>query len=123
MEDRNTDLAVKLETVNARTKSVEHRVDDLESDMKEVKDIQITIVKLANGIENMGNQLMDVKDNIREIKTGQDLLSDKVTTLENKPAVEFKGKYDGVKEKLLWIFISGVAIYMMAQVFPNIFHV
>ena len=33
--------------------------------MKETKEMQITLVKLANGVENMGNQLMDVKEDIQ----------------------------------------------------------
>ena len=73
-EKQYTDLAVHIQEVDSRSKSNEHRINDLESEMKETKEMQITLVKLANGVENMGNQLMDVKeDNIyirlRELRT------------------------------------------------------
>ena len=120
-EKQYTDLAVHVQEIDSRCKSNEHRIDDLENDMKETKDMQITLVKLANGVENMGNQLMDVKEDIQDVKKGQSELSDKVTTLENRPAQETKKKWDSISEKLLWLFIAGVVGFLLAQAFPAIF--
>ena len=120
-EKQYTDLAVHVQEIDSRCKSNEHRIDDLENDMKETKDMQITLVKLANGVENMGNQLMDVKEDIQDVKKGQNELSEKVTTLENRPAQETKKKWDSISEKLLWLFIAGVVGFLFAQAFPAIF--
>lgn len=120
-EKQYTDLAVHVQEIDSRCKSNEHRIDDLENDMKETKDMQITLVKLANGVENMGNQLMDVKEDIQDVKKGQSELSDKVTTLENKPAQETKKKWDSISEKLLWLFIAGLAGFLLAQALPGVF--
>ena len=80
MDERQyTDLAVHLQEVDSRSKSNEHRIDELESDMKETKNMQITLVKLANGVENMGNQLMDVKQDIQEVKKRPKRISEKST--------------------------------------------
>ena len=70
-EKQFTDLAVHVQEIDSRSKSNEHRIDSLEEDMKETKDMQITLVKLANGVENMGNQLMDVKEDIQDVKMKQ----------------------------------------------------
>ena len=121
MDEKYTDLAVHLQEVDSRSKSNEHRIDELEVEMKETKEMQITLVKLANGVENMGNQLMDVKEDIQDVKKGQNELSDKVTTLENKPALETKKRWDSIYEKLLWLFIAGVAGFLLAQVLPGVF--
>ena len=121
MDEKYTDLAVHLQEVDSRSKSNEHRIDELEVDMKETKSMQITLVKLANGVENMGNQLMDVKEDIQDVKKGQNELSDKVTTLENRPALETKKRWDSIYEKLLWLFIAGVAGFLLAQVLPGVF--
>lgn len=120
-EKQYTDLAVRMQEIDSRSKSNEHRIDDLENDMKETKDMQITLVKLANGVENMGNQLMDVKEDIQDVKKGQNELSDKVTTLENKPAQETKRRVDTIYEKILWLFIAGVIGFLLAQALPGIF--
>ena len=120
-EKQYTDLAVHLQEVDSRSKSNEHRINDLEVEMKETKEMQITLVKLANGVENMGNQLMDVKEDIQDVKKGQAELSDKVTTLENKPAQETKKKWDSISMELLKMFIVGVAGFLLAQALPGIF--
>ena len=120
-EKQYTELAVHVQEIDSRSKSNEHRIDSLEEDMKETKSMQITLVKLANGVENMGNQLMDVKEDIQDVKKGQSELSDKVTTLENKPAQETKKKWDSISEKLLWLFISGVVGFLLAQALPGVF--
>ena len=121
MDEKYTDLAVHLQEVDSRCKSNEHRIEDLETDMKEAKDMQITLVKLANGVENMGTQLMDVKQDIQDVKKGQDALSDKVTTLENKPAQETKKRWDSIYEKILWTVVCGIIVFLLAQLFPCIF--
>ena len=122
MDERQyTDLAVHLQEVDSRSKSNEHRIDELESDMKETKNMQITLVKLANGVENMGNQLMDVKQDIQEVKKGQDELSDKVTTLENKPAQEEKKKRDKLIFEVVKYVVIGIIGFLLAQLAPGIF--
>ena len=120
MDENYTNLAVHLQEVDSRSKSNEHRIDELESDMKETKNMQITLVKLANGVENMGNQLMDVKQDIQDVKKGQDELSDKVTTLENRPATETKRRFDKIVDKLIWLVIGGLVAGVLYSVLPNI---
>lgn len=121
MDEKYTDLVVHVQEIDSRCKSNEHRINDLEDDMKETKNMQITLVKLANGVENMGNQLMDVKEDIQDVKKGQSELSDKVTILENKPAQDTKKKWDSMSIELLKLFIVGVAGFLLAQMLPNIF--
>ena len=120
-EKQYTDLAVHVQEIDSRCKSNEHRIDSLEEDMKETKSMQITLVKLANGVENMGNQLMDVKEDIQDVKKGQSELSEKVTTLENRPAQETKKRWDSIYAELLKLFVIGVAGFLLAQAFPAIF--
>ena len=120
-EKQYTELAVHMQEVDSRSKSNEHRIDELEVEMKETKEMQITLIKLANGVENMGNQLMDVKEDIQDVKKGQNELSEKVTTLENKPAQETKKRWDSISMELLKLFVVGVVSFLLAQVLPPIF--
>ena len=120
-EKQYTELAVHVQEIDSRSKSNEHRIDNLEEDMKETKDMQITLVKLANGVESMGNQLMDVKEDIQDVKKGQSELSEKVTTLENRPAQETKKRWDSISMELLKLFVVGVVSFLLAQVLPPIF--
>lgn len=120
-EKQYTQLAVKAEQVDARSRSNAHRIEELENDRKEVKEMQITLVKLADGVENMGVQIMDVREDMQDIKKGQLELSDKVTALENRPAQESKRRLDYLWEQLLLLFFSGIAGFLLANIIPGIF--
>lgn len=121
MDEKYTELAVHIQEVDSRCKSNEHRIDDLETDMKETKSMQITLVKLANGVENMGTQLVDVRQDIQDVKKGQDDLSNKVTVLENMPAQEAKKNRDKIIFEI--VKYTGIAIvgFLLAQFAPAIF--
>lgn len=122
MDDKQyTEMAVKLQEVDSRCRSNEHRLDELDGEMDKIQETQITLVKLANGVDKMADQLVDMKADIKDVKTSQKELSDKVTTLENKPAAETKRKWDSISGNLWWLFISGIAAFLLGQALPGIF--
>ena len=121
MDEKYTNLAIHVQEIDSRSKSNEHRIDDLETEMKETKNMQITLVKLANGVENMGNQLMDVKEDIQDVKKGQHELTNKVTTLENRPEIENKKRWDSIYDKIIWLVIGGIVTFILSQAIPTIF--
>ena len=116
-----TDLAVHLQEVDSRCKSNEHRLDDHDEAIKEMRDDQKTLIKLTNSVENIANSMLDVNKKVDVISEKQDELNNKVTVLENRPAQETKKRWDSISDKLLWLFISGVAGFILAQALPGIF--
>ena len=116
-----TDLAVHLQEVDSRCKSNEHRLDEHDEAIKEMRDDQKTLIKLTNSVENIANSMLDVNKKVDVISEKQDKLNDKVTVLENRPAQETKKRWDSISDKLLWLFIAGVAGYLLAQALPGIF--
>lgn len=121
-EKQYTELAVKIQEVDSRSKSNEHRINELDSQMDKMQETQITLVKLANGVDKMADQLVDMKEDIKEVKVSQKDLSDKVTTLENRPAQQSKKRLDNIVEKVTWLVVAGIAGYILATLLPNIFH-
>ena len=120
-EKQYTELAVKLENIDARTKSNEHRINTLEDNMKGLQDTQISLIKIANSVENMGKSMVDVNEKVDQISEKQDKLNDKVTVLENRPAQETKKRWDSIYDKLIWLFVAGVTGFLLAQALPAIF--
>lgn len=120
-EKQYTELAVKLENIDSHSKSNEHRINSLENNMKGLQDTQISLIKIANSVENMGKSMVDVNRKVDQISEKQDKLNDKVTVLENKPAQETKKRWDLISSELLWFFIAGIAGFLLAQIFPAIF--
>lgn len=116
-----TDLAVHLQDVDSRCKSNEHRLDDHDEAIKEMRDDQKTLIKLTNSVENIANSMLDVNKKVDVISEKQDELNNKVTVLENRPAQDTKKRWDSISDKLLWLFIAGVAGYLLAQALPGIF--
>ena len=116
-----TDLAVRFQQVDSRCKSNEHRLDDYDEAIKEMRDDQKALIKLTNSVENMANSMLDVNKKVDVISDKQDKLNDKVTILENRPAQETKEKWDLIEEKLVWLFVAGVSGFLLAQALPGIF--
>ena len=116
-----TDLAVHLQEVDSRCKSNEHRLDEHDEAIKEMRDDQKTLIKLTNSVENIANSMLDVNKKVDVISEKQDELNNKVTVLENRPAQETKKRWDSISDKLLWLFVAGVAGYLLAQALPGIF--
>ena len=122
MEEKDyTDLAVRLQEVDSRCKSNEHRLDDHDETIKEMRDDQKALIKLTNSVENMANSMLDVNKKVDVISDKQDKLNEKVTVLENRPAQETKKRWDSIAEKLIWLFVAGIAGFILAQALPGIF--
>ena len=118
MDDKYTELAVKVQEVDSRSRSNDHRITDLEEGMKVVSDTQISLIKIANSVENMSKSMMDVNNKVDQISDKQDRLNDKVTVLENRPAQETKRRLDGIYEKILWVIVGGLMAAVLTALFP-----
>lgn len=111
-EKQCMEMAVKISEVDSRSKSNEHRIDDCENDIKEIKTEQKAIYKIANSVENLATSMTDLQVDVKEVKNGQKQLNDKVNTLENQPA---KKTYDRVEKIIFevgkWFIIGAVGFF------------
>ena len=120
MEEKYTDLAVKLQEVESRSKSNEHRISNLEDDMDKMQGTQVVLVQLANGIDKVATQLVDMKSDIKEVRQSQDELTHKVTEIENRPANDAKKNMDAGVKIVAAVIITGLATFLLTQLFPII---
>lgn len=120
MEEKYTELAVRLQEVDSRSRSNEHRLNDHEKEIKELRDKQDAIYELTSSVKSIATDMNYIKEDVKEVKTGQDKLNEKVTILENRPANETKKRFDEVKDKLIWLLIGGLAVGLLSALLPNI---
>lgn len=120
MDEKYTELAVHIESVDARCKSNEHRINEHDSEIKELREKQDAIYDLTSSVKSIATDMTYIKEDVQEVKSGQAQLNEKVTILENKPAQETKKKWDSISEKLLWLLIGGVAVGLLSTILPNI---
>ena len=118
MDEKYTELAVHLESVDARCKSNEHRIKDHDNDIKELREKQDAIYDLTSSVKSIATDMTYIKEDVQEVKSGQAQLNEKVTILENKPATEVKKRIDGIYEKLLWLVIGGIAAALLSTILP-----
>lgn len=120
MEEKDyTQLAVKVQEVDSRSRSTEHRVNTLEENMEKLNETQISLVKIANSVENIGKSVISMDGKVSKIQESQDALTVKVTEIENRPAKESKRFCDNIKDKVAWLVIGGIAGTILYQILPN----
>ena len=121
MDEKYTDLAVHVQEIDSRCKSNEHRIDDHDKAIVELRNRQEAIYDLTSSVKSIAQDLSYIKEDVGEVKTKQTELNDKVTVLENRPATETKKRWDSISMELLKIFIIGLAGFLLAQALPGIF--
>lgn len=120
MDENYTELAVRIQEVDSRSRSNEHRLDTHDNEIRELRERQDAIYDLASSVKSIATDMTYIKEDVKEVKYGQDKLNEKVTVLENRPANETKKRVDGITEKLLWLLIGGVAVGTLSTILPNI---
>ena len=120
MDENYTELAVHIQEVDSRSRSNEHRLDTHDNELRELREKQDAIYDLTSSVKSIATDMAYIKEDVKEVKSGQDKLNEKVTVLENRPANETKKKIDGITEKLLWLFVGGAAAGFLSAVLPDI---
>ncbi len=120
MNENYTELAVHIQEVDSRCKSNEHRLDTHDNEIRELREKQDAIYDLTSSVKSIATDMTYIKEDVKEVKTGQDRLNEKVTVLENRPANETKKRIDEIAEKLLWLFIGGITIGVLSFLLPDI---
>lgn len=107
------DMAVRIQVVDSRSKSNEHRIEDCEIEIKELKTEQKAIYKIANSVENLATSMSDLQIDIKEVKTGQKQLNDKVNTLENQPAKKTYDTWQKISYEIIkWLVIGAIGFFV-----------
>lgn len=120
MSEELTDIAVRLENTHSLCVNNEKRIDDLEVEMKALHETEISLVKIANSVENMGKSIIELNKKVDTISDKQDKFSEKVTALENQPAQNTKKRIDDIFDKVMWVIVGGLVAWLLGHLFPNI---
>lgn len=121
MEDKfYTELAVHMQEIDSRSKSNEHRINTQEQEIKELREKQDAIYDLTSSVKSIATDMAYIKEDVKEVKTGQDKLNDKVTILENRPANETRQRYESIVDKIIWVVVGGILVGVLSALLPNI---
>lgn len=115
-----TELAVHLQEVDSRSQSNTHRIDAHDKELKEIKDKQDAIYDLTSSVKSIAIDMAYIKDDVKEVKTSQKELTTKVSEIENRPAINTKKRVDDIKDKIIWLLVGGVVVFLLTSILPNI---
>ena len=120
MDEKYTELAVHLQEISSRSKSNEHRISALEETLDKLQETQIALIKIANSVENMGQSIVTIRDDVSEVKNSQKELTKKVSEIENKAAKDTKKRLDTILDTGLKIISAGIITAALLSLFPGI---
>lgn len=109
---------VRLNNVETRLTSVENETKDIHRLATAIELISHDTANTAAAVTEMRT---DMKEQISGLKDGQDRIEERVTNIEAEPAKKTASKVEDIKDKLLWLFIGGLAMWLFVELLPNIF--
>lgn len=114
------ELAVHVQAIDSRSRSNAHRIDELDTEMEKLQETQIALIKIADSVENMGQSIITIKEDVRDVKQSQRELTDKVSEIENRPALETQRKWSMILDIGIKIIVTGIIAAALLHCFPNI---
>lgn len=124
MDDKYTDLAVKLAEVDARGTSNSDKINEHDEAIKELRNEQKALITIATSVEKIALDMSYVKEDVAEVKKGQDALNSEVATLKNKPAQETVKRITSIKDKFILgvvaVLATSFATYFIQYVLPKL---
>ncbi|MDO4562232.1 MAG: hypothetical protein Q4C12_00200 [Clostridia bacterium] len=100
-----------------RSKSNSHRIDGLEKDMKEMKEDNKAIYKIATSVEVMAEKLGNIEEKVDETnrkvdetakaqRISEDRFLQRVADIEGQPAIQLQKNVNEIKVKVITAIIT-----------------
>ena len=123
--ERVATVEAELGKQGVRLDNAEKRITKVETQTEEIHRIANAIELISHDTANMNSSFeamkSDMKEQLADLKTGQEHIAARVNTIENEPAKKAISKLDSVKDKATWLIIGGILLYLLSMVFPQIF--
>lgn len=112
------EIAMTIQEVKSRGESNSHRIDDLKTEVTELKKKQDAIYEMSNNLTLITKSIQIVERDLSEVKDNQKELSNKVSTLENAPARSSYDSMNKVKLAVITAICTAIATGILAVVIP-----
>lgn len=104
-----------------RSKSNSHRLDDIETDIKSLKQDNRALYEMSASIKTLTDGVVSIKEDVKEIKDEQGEMKSEIQDIKNTPIKTKAGLVDSVGKLILTAIISGIAGFVLSQICPTIF--
>lgn len=96
----NENYLTEITQIDERSKSNSHRLDEVEEDIKDLKEKNTTLIEMLASIKNLSEGIVDIKTDVKDIKLDQSTLKNEVSELKNSPDKSKAKAFDA-----MWKFV------------------
>ena len=111
----------ELTEISERSKSNSHRLDEVEDDIKDLKEKNATLYEMSASIKNLSEGIIDIKTNVKEIKTEQGEMKTEIQDLKNSPTKTKAQWVDNIGKLVITSIVTGIVAFLLGTLSPNIF--
>ena len=111
----------ELTEISERSKSNSHRLDEVEDDIKDLKEKNATLYEMSASIKNLSEGIIDIKTNVKEIKTEQGEMKNEIQDLKNSPAKSKAQWVDNIGRLVITSIVTGIVAFLLGTLSPSIF--
>jgi len=112
----------EITETSERSKSNSHRLDEMEGDIKSLKEENKTLYEMSASIKSMTDGIVSIKEDVKEIKSEQGEMKSEISDLKNAP-IQFKASaFDSAWKFIVTVVATGLISFVLGNCFPQIFH-
>ena len=124
MEERLNRLDKQVAEHEIRLKNVEENQVQMKEKVDDIHRMATAIELIAHDMSYMKTDVSELKDGQSELrsdfKKSQEELRGKIQDIESEPLKKKSSFVDFLKDKALVIIVTGLIIYLLTQLFPQI---
>ena len=111
----------ELTEISERSKSNSHRLDEVEDDIKDLKEKNATLYEMSASIKNLSEGIIDIETNVKEIKTEQGEMKNEIQDLKNSPTKTKAQWVDNIGRLVITSIVTGIVAFLLGTLSPSIF--
>ena len=111
----------EITETSERSKSNSHRLDEMEGDIKSLKEENKTLYEMSASIKSMTDGIVAIKDDVKEIKTEQGEMKSEIQDLKNSPTKTKAQWVDNIGKLVITSIATGIIAFLLGTLSPSIF--
>ena len=111
----------EITETSERSKSNSHRLDEMEGDIKSLKEENKTLYEMSASIKSMTDGIVSIKDDVKEIKTEQGEMKSEIQDLKNSPTKTKAQWVDNIGKLVITSIVTGIMAFLLGTLSPSIF--
>lgn len=120
MEFNENHLREMTETAE-RAKSNTHRIEEVEEDIKSLKNDNRTLYEMSANIKSLTDGVISIKSDIKDVKEDQGEMKNEIQELKLAPTRTKANWFDSIGKFVITAIGAGVLGFCLAHLFPAIF--